>query len=197
LFTCCKDICNDHHLYGVAGYDLTSSYGTTNNKKNMTFSYFPPAELLIDKVAIKFSEKRESVRDKVSMEYKEDNQVIEVEESESEPKVIYQRRDIYGNVGLDKTFFFLGYDENDLLNEVEIHLCDKIKVNDFTFRFNDRLNDVVAGLGKYSEPIQRSEGEYFFKEIKISIMDNSQLGASDDNNLGYFYCADNVVHLEE
>jgi hypothetical protein len=82
-----------------------------------------------------------------------------------------------------------------LLSEIEVHNCDVLKVNDFVFDFNDELDYVASELAKYSSVTKKGDGEYFFKDIKISIMDKSKMG-DEGNTLGYFYCADDVTHLE-
>lgn len=115
--------------------------------------------------------------------------------SDSPTDLIYQRRDIYKNVNSTENIFFLSYDENDLLNEIEVHNCDKIKVNDFVFDFNDELDFIASGLNNYSLETRKGEGEYFFKDIKVTIMNKNQMGA-EGGTLGYFYCAEDVTHLE-
>ena len=159
----------------------------------MIIFYLPPKKIFIDGVIIEFNEERKSIRSKLGTDYTEDNQVIQIGNSATD--LTYQRRDIFKNLNSTENFFFLGYDENDLLSEVEVHYCDEIKVNDFVFGFNDELDFVASGLNNYSSTKKSGEGEYFFKEIKVSIMDKSQMGG-EGSTLGYFYCAEDVTHLE-
>jgi hypothetical protein len=155
----------------------------------MVLSYFPTSKISIDDVVLGFNESRKSIRKKLTGGYKEDNQIIEMGSS-----TIYQRRDIYQNYNSTASFFFLGYDEGDLLIEVEVHWCNEIKVFDATFSFNDNLESIALKLNGYSPISSQSEGEYFFEELKIVIMDAEKMGGEGDA-LGYFYCASDVSHL--
>jgi len=160
----------------------------------MILHYLLKNKILIDDVALEFSEGRESVRMKLAGNYKADNQVIQM--GSSEVKSIYQRRDIYQNSNSTENFFFLGYDKNDLLSEIEVHHCDKIKVLDTLFDFNDDLDSIASGLYRYSPISKHSEGEYFFKDLKIVIMDKTQMGGQG-STLGYFYCTSDATHIED
>lgn len=159
----------------------------------MIIFYLPPKKISIDGIVIEFNEKRDLIRRKLGANYTEDNQVMQLGDSPMD--AIYQRRDIFKNINSTENFFFLGYDKDDLLSEVEIHNCEKIIVNDFVFGFNDELDYVASELAKYSSVRKNGEGEYFFKDIKVSIMDKSQMG-EEGSTLGYFYCAEDVTHLE-
>lgn len=159
----------------------------------MIIHYLPSEAIIIDGVMIKFNESRESVRSKLLGTYKEENQTIQMGASTIE--VLHQRRDIYKNFNNTINFFFLGYDEHDFLNEIEVHQCDKITVLDISIYFNDDLNHIALQLETKSPISRKGEGEYFFKDLKISIMDKSQMGG-EGNSLGYFYCASDVSHLE-
>ena len=159
----------------------------------MTIIYLAAKKITFDGVIIEFKEEREVIRSKLGKGYTEDNQVIQIGESDTD--LIYQRRDIFKNLNLTDNFFFLGYDRNDLLNEVEVHDCDTIKVNDFAFGFDDELDYVASELAKYSSVRKNGDGEYFFKDIKVSIMDKNKMGGKG-STLGYFYCAEDVSHVE-
>ncbi|MBX2923989.1 MAG: hypothetical protein KF746_17450 [Chitinophagaceae bacterium] len=160
----------------------------------MIIFYNPLRKIFIDETALEFGEKRESIRRKLGKKHIVDDQILQIGDSDTD--VIYQRRDIYQNLNATKNYFFLGYNENDLLSEVEIHNCDKIKVNDFVFNFNDDLTFIASGLSKYSSVIKYGDGEYLLSDIKVSLLDKSQMGEYGDHHLGYFYCAEDVTHLE-
>lgn len=120
----------------------------------------------------------------------DNNQLIEMG-LDIEP--IYQRRDIYQNLNSTENLFFLGYDKEDLLTEIEVHQCSQIKILDIVFDFDFEL-DVIASLLSRIAPITaKSEGEYFFKSLKISLMDKRKIGGDDDSTLGYFYCASECI----
>lgn len=159
----------------------------------MNINYLPPKTILINGIVIEFNEARNLIRKKLGEKYLEDNQVIQLGESPED--IIYQRRDIYESLSSVEDYFFLGYNKNDLLSEVEVHCCEKIMVNDFSFDFNDELTSITAGLNEYSSEKRLAGNEYFFKEIKVVVMDKNQMGG-EGSTLGYFYCAEDVTHLE-
>lgn len=159
----------------------------------MILDYLPLNNILIDGVSINFHEHRELVRDKLGPNYIVDNQTIQMGDSAKD--LIYIRRDIYKIINNKDCFFILSFDEMELLNEIEVHHCNKIRVNNFEFSFNDELDYVVSGLSKFSSAKAFGEGEYFFKEIKVSIVNKRQMGGHE-NTLGYFYFAEYVSHLE-
>lgn len=159
----------------------------------MILEYFPTTKVAIDDVIIEFNESRQSVRNKLPG-YSESNQTVEMGEG-IEP--ICQRRDIYQNFNAKDNFFFLGYDQDDLLQEIEVHQCNQIKVLNVVFDFNLAIDVIASLLGKMAPVTAKSEGEYFFRDLKISLLDKRQMGGEDDSTLGYFYCAADVAHLEE
>ena len=159
----------------------------------MILDYLPLNNILIDGVSIKFHEHRKIVRDKLGSNCIEDNQTIQVGNSTED--LINVRRDIYKIINNKDCFFILNFDEMELLNEIEVHHCNKIRVNNFEFSFNDELDYIVSGLSKFSYAKALGEGECFFKEIKVSIVNKRQMGGNE-NTLGYFYFAEDVSHLE-
>jgi hypothetical protein len=162
--------------------------------KNGLTVNFQADKILINDVIIKFDEGRELVRQELNVECTEVNEVIKVGNSETD--WIYQRRDVYKNVNHSENFFFLNYDQSDLLLEIEIHNCNAIIVNDFSFDFETELDFIASGLSAYSAVTQKGDGEYFFSDIKVSVLDKNQMG-DDGTTLGYFYCAKDASHLEK
>jgi hypothetical protein len=160
----------------------------------MFLHYLPTKEFIIDNVPLQFGAHRELVRAKLGGGHKEQNQIIPLSES---VKPLVQRRDIYDNLNSKGDYFFLNYDENDLLNELEVHRCEKIQVFDFLFDFDDDLDLIALELSKYSPISKRGDGEYFFKDLCISIIDEMHMGGEDKSTISYFYCASDVSHLEE
>lgn len=159
----------------------------------MILVYFPTTKVAIDDAIIEFNESRQAVRHKLPG-YGESNQTLEMGEG-IEP--IRQRRDIYQDFNANDNFFVLGYDQDDLLQEIEVHQCSQIKILDVIFDFNSAI-DVIASLLSEIAPVTvKVEGEYFFRDLKISLLDKRQMGGEDDSTLGYFYCAADVAHLEE
>jgi hypothetical protein len=159
----------------------------------MVFEYVPTCQVIIDGIVLQFGESRELIRRRLGGTYSEDNLIIHLGGSETD--VIHQRRDIYVNLNLSENHFFLGYNNNDLLSEVELHFCDKIKVLHTQFGFEDDLNVIAPELSAYSPIVSQKEGEYFFKELQLVVSDKIQMGG-EGHTLGYFYCASDVKHLE-
>jgi hypothetical protein len=158
----------------------------------MILKYYPPNEIAIDDIDLKFYESRHTVRVKLAREFEEDNQIIKLGDDEIEP--FYMRRDIYKGISPTESFFFLDYDNNDQLTELEVHRCEKIEVLGFPFYFHDELDSIALILSKYSEISILSEGEIFFRDLKMVISDKRKMGG-EGNSLCYFYCATDVSHL--
>ncbi len=158
----------------------------------MILQYFPANRIIVDNIVLEFGERRDSVRAELAMDYEEDNQVIQLQDSDMEP--LYMRRDIYKGVSSAELFFFLNYDKNDLLSEVEVHRCERIEVLSISFSFDDELDSVALALSEYSEIRILSEGEIFFKDLKMVISDKRKMGG-EGNTIGYFYCASDVTHI--
>jgi len=166
----------------------------------MFLRYLPTKELIIDNVPLQFGDPRELVRRKLNRGYKEQNLVIPLPDGIPLPdfaKPIIQRRDIYNSLSSTRDNFFLNYDANDLLSDLEVHRCEKIQVFDFVFDFNDDLDFIAKELSKYSPMSKTGDGEYFFKDLHISMIDEMHMGGEEKNTISYFYCASDVSHLED
>ena len=157
----------------------------------MIFQYIPTRQIIIDGVVLEFLEQRDMVRKKLGVNYREDNQIIDLGDNASS---ISQRRDIYRNTNNSDNFFFLNYNQNDRLRDIEIHYCDKVKIFDIFFDFEENIDSIAAKLMRYSEYNERREGEYIFNDLKIVIMNKDQMGG-EGNSLGYVYCTSDVTHL--
>jgi hypothetical protein len=159
----------------------------------MILRYLPTTEIYINNVSLRFGDQRESVRTKLGGRHEESNKIIPLGEL-AEP--IVQRRDIYDSLNSSEEFFFLDYDKNDLLAELEVHRCEKIQIFDLIFDFASEIDWVAKELSKYSSIDKKGDGEYFLKELHISIIDERQMGGEDKSTISYFYCAADVSHLE-
>jgi len=160
----------------------------------MTFQYIPTKEFIVDHVRLQFGTHRDIVRVKLGLVYEEQNQFIQINELFAP---IIQRRDIYNRRNSTGDYFFLNYDKNDLLRDVEIHWCEKIQVYDFLFDFDCEIDFIAAELSKYSHINKKGDGEYFFKDIHISIIDEMHMGGEEKSTMSYFYCATDVSHLDD
>lgn len=156
----------------------------------MFFEYIPTGKIIIDGIVLEFGKRRSSIRTRLGGIYQEDNQVIQIGDGS-----ISQRRDIYADFNSKDNYFFLIYDEHDLLAEVEVHHCQSIKVLSAEFNFNNSLDEIAERLSIFSTIIRQSNGEIFAKDLKVVLMSKAQMGG-DGDALGYFYCASGVSHLD-
>jgi hypothetical protein len=156
----------------------------------MTLQYFPEGEIIINNVSVRFGDLRSIVRDKLLRAYEVNDGTFKIGEQE-----LTQRRDIYNANQNDNSFFFLGYDGKDCLSEIEVHKCEKISVQSVSFDFDTPLELVVSALQKISPLTSNASGACFFEMLKISLLSEKEMGGEGDN-LGYFYCAEDVSHLK-
>ncbi|KAA2242768.1 hypothetical protein F0L74_09580 [Chitinophaga agrisoli] len=160
----------------------------------MIFRYLSTKEFVLDNIQLQFGASRESVRAQLGRTYEEQNRVIPL--GGTEPPIIV-RNDIYDDSESTGDFFSLNYDKDDLLMELEIHHCDGIQIFEFSFDFNDEMETIATGLSKYAPITRNEDGEWFFKDLHISMTDEMHMGGEESSTMGYFYYALNVSHLEE
>ncbi|HVY76237.1 MAG TPA: hypothetical protein VG890_15515 [Puia sp.] len=146
---------------------------------------------MFDSIVLEFNERRHSVRGRLALSYEEDNEIISLGKGNES---IIMRRDVYRGLNSTQFFFFLDYDKDDMLSEIEIHRCEGIEVLSVSFTFDDELDSVALELSKYSEISILSQGEIFFKDLKMVISDKRKMGG-EGSTIGYFYCASDVSHI--
>ena len=94
-------------------------------------------------------------------------------------------------------FFFLNYDKQDKLRDVEIHYGLEININGTTISFSMDINKVIELLQNISvDKTQFSEGEYLFEKLKLTIANGKAMGG-EGNELSYFYCSNDITHLTD
>ena len=158
----------------------------------MTLQYVPRKEIILDTVRLPFGMSRDIVRVMLGNDHKEQNEELELPDGE----LIIQRRDIYNRMETGGPFFFLNYNSNDLLTELEMHQCKKIRVYDIEFGFSDDVELIAEELSAHTPVTEQSGGTYNFKEAGISIISELAMGGDDSNNLSYFYCTSDTGHWE-
>ena len=110
---------------------------------------------------------------------------------------ITQRRDIYKNYKGFDNFFFLNFDKNNRLTEVELHHGFNINIKGVSINFSMGIEKVIELLDSVSrEKEQLSEGEYFYKTLRLTIASSNAMGG-DGGELSYFYCGEDVTHLTD
>lgn len=158
----------------------------------MIFQYTVPGKFLIDNIPLQFGLSRDLVRAKLGAGHIAQNEEISLEEDA--PSII-QRRDVYDRLDSTGVHFLLGYNSDDQLTEVEIRRCKKIKVLGVEFNFRDETDLIAEELSGRSPLVRKSDGEYFFPELQVLLIDEKHMGGWDSNMLECFYYAADVSHL--
>ncbi|NML21405.1 hypothetical protein HHL16_11000 [Pseudoflavitalea sp. G-6-1-2] len=159
----------------------------------MILQYNPKREVILDTVRLPFGISREIARVLLGNTHKEENEEFHFPDEEP----INQRRDVYNRMDASGEYFFLLYDRNDLLKEVEMHHCKKIRVFDIEFGFTDDVDLIAEELSAHVAITEQEEGSYSFKDLGISIISEKQMGGEESNNLAYFYCTSDTGHWEK
>ncbi|MEO6731292.1 MAG: hypothetical protein ABIN01_08740 [Ferruginibacter sp.] len=140
---------------------------------------------------------RQQARTILNEEFKIADNVVDLSQYNNgdTSKNIIQRRDIYENYQGQDNFFFLNFDINDKLTEIELHRGFKIKIEGVEINFSMDVEKAAELLSNISgDKKQLSDGEYFFKKLKLTIASSEAMGG-DGKELSYFYCSKDVTHL--
>ncbi|WP_343533944.1 hypothetical protein [Pedobacter sp.] len=164
----------------------------------MTIDYSPKSGFSIDKISIKWSESREVVREKLNQKHKEDDKIIELAQFFDGDKSydINQLRDIYESSNLSKSYFFLNYDKNGGLSELEIHGGAKIMLHGIILEFEMPIEIVLDKLSVFNEAYEANAGNYLFPNLNISISTDEAMGG-EGKRLSYFYAAKDIQDLKD
>ena len=161
--------------------------------------YIPGKGVIVDEQIIAWNTDRGAVRALFQWQHTENDSIIELAHffDGDETQNIEQKRDLYSNYGGTKNSFFLSYDTNNRLKEIEIHEGVSIKIDDTTIVFDTNILDNVNSLKISHNACHEIEiGNFFFPALKMTIASHESMGG-DGLGLGYFYCADDVSHLLE
>ncbi|MCW3108005.1 MAG: hypothetical protein JWQ09_2511, partial [Segetibacter sp.] len=90
-----------------------------------------------------------------------------------------------------------GVHNDNLLKEIEIHSGIRISIGHIKLIFDTDFQEVVLLLKSISKDNRQiSEGEHFFKDLKLTIANSESMGG-DGEVLAYFYCSQNIDHLND
>ena len=159
-------------------------------------TYFPDVGILLDKIKLDWGITRQKSRQLIDHDFKEDDRTFDFNsKGETDPnKIVHQKRDIYTNLYKGDNLFFLNYDRDNLLCELEVHHGFDILTNNIEFTFNDTLDKIARLLNAISKNIiQNEDGELLLPDLKMSIS-NSEFMGGEGNTVSYFYCAANIEH---
>jgi len=140
---------------------------------------------------------RQEVRKLLKDKFKSADDVIDLSQYNNGDtcKNIIQRRDIYENYGGQDNFFFLNFDTNDKLTEIELHHGFIIKIEGVDIDFSmdvEKVSELLTSIS--NDKKQLSDGEYLFEKLKLTIASSDAMGG-DGNELASFYCSKDVSHL--
>jgi hypothetical protein len=157
---------------------------------HLTITYIPNVGMTINKAEINWGTQREIIRKLLNNNHK-------AQDSINDDANISQKRDVYKNYNGSDNFFFLNYNKNNKLIELEVHDGVEIIVGSALLSFEKELSAIVEDLQTISPLVTKiGDCEYFFKDLKLTISDLEAMGG-DGSVLGYFYCSVNTDHLIE
>ncbi len=162
-------------------------------------TYEPDKSVSFGDTMLLWGANREQVRTLLNDKFDIDDNVADLSQYNNgdTSQNIIQRRDIYKNYKRQDSFFFLNFDTNDQLTEVELHYGLDIKIKDVSIDFSMDIENAAKLLDSISnQKEQLSEGEYFYKNLKLTIASSGAMGG-DGSELSYFYCSKDVSHLIE
>ena len=155
--------------------------------------YTPDVGIKLNSSTINWLQHRGNIRKLIDLPFEEEDKVIDLGDNRS----IQVKRDIYENVNSGDNYFFLNYNSENLLTEIEVQWGVNITVNDIDIDFKKNIRESVNGLCKLSHTYKEIEpGNYLFPDLKLTIADQNSLGG-DGHNLGYFYASTDISHLNE
>lgn len=140
---------------------------------------------------------RQQVRKLLNDDFKVADNIVDLSQYNNgdTSKNVIQRRDIYENYQGENNFFFLNFDPDDRLTEVELHHGFNINIEGVGIDFSMDMEKAVELLTSISgDKMQLSDGEYFFKKLRLTIASSEAMGG-EGKKLSYFYCSKDVSHL--
>lgn len=165
----------------------------------MKLTILPDKGFELNSDIFNWREERESVRLKLKNLHKEDDRVIEMSHffNGDTSHDIDQKRDIYQDINGTKNYFFLSYDKDNFLSELEVHWGIKVSIDNIELEFEKDINIYLNQLTSKGYDFKEIEqGNYLFEKLKITIADAESTGG-DGNGLSYLYSGQDIEHLIE
>ena len=167
--------------------------------QKMNLEYLPNQGFIINSIKIEWNLERDSVRKHLENKHKSDDRIIDLAQffDGDKSKNIDQKRDIYKNVYSENDSFFLSYDQNNLLMELEVHSGFDIMMDGVKLEFGNEILDFIKKFeNKGFEWTEMESGNYLLPKLKANIANSESLGG-DGKGFGYFYGALDISHLTE
>lgn len=166
---------------------------------SITLTYEPGKGVSFGNILLLWDTERQKVRTLLKGQFEIGDSVLDVSEyfdGDSSQNII-MRRDIYKHFQGQDNYFFLDYDKNDRLTDVELHYGLNINIKGVSLDFSMDIGQVAQLLDSISDDKEQLvEGEYFYKNLKLTIASSKAMGG-EGGELGYFYCSKDVTHLIE
>ena len=165
----------------------------------ITLTYQPDKSISFGELLLPWGVDRQKIRILLNGNYEINDSVIELNQynnGETSQNIV-QRRDIYKNYLSQDNFFFLNFDENDKLQDIEIHHGLVINIGTIIVSFEmdiEKVADLINGISSSKRKI--SEGEYLFEDLKLAIASSEAMGG-EGNELSYFYCSGQYVKCSD
>ncbi|WP_299149831.1 hypothetical protein [uncultured Dokdonia sp.] len=165
----------------------------------MKIEILPNKGFKLNSDIIHWNDDRKSVRHNLKNQHKEDDNVIELSQffDGDTSHNIDQKRDVYKDINGTENFFFLNYDKDNLLSELELHYGIKVMIYNIKLEFEKDINICLKQLSskgyEFKEIEQRN---YLFEKLKITIADSTSIGG-DGTELSYLYSGRTIEHLIE
>ena len=163
----------------------------------MKIEYFPQLGFQIGSHSLKWLEARADIRQLLNDQHQCDDHTIDLSmayDGDTSHNVNV-KRDIYENWGDEQFSFFLNYDAEDRLKEIEFHVWGNIVTNKIQFQKGQDIRLVFNHLKELDpEARELEEGMFFSNKLAILVASDNALGG-DGNGLGYFYAGLDVTHL--
>lgn len=162
----------------------------------MRLEYIPRVGFVFEGKEVRWRSSRSVVRGNLGGIFEEEDRMVDLSEyfEDDENHTIEQRRDLYHDEE-DSYCFYLNYDEEDLLTELEVHSGLAILVNGHEMEFDSDIYRILESMNDSgNRGIELEEGNYLFQDLKMTIASSAATGG-DGNGLAYFYGAENVEHL--
>ncbi|MFL1896689.1 hypothetical protein ACJRPK_13360 [Aquimarina sp. 2-A2] len=165
----------------------------------MKIEILPHEGFKLNSDIFRWNDDRKSVRQKLKNQHKEDDKVIEMSEffDGDTSHDIDQKRDVYQDISGTKNYFFLSYDKDNTLSELEVHWGLKVWIDNIELVFEKDINIYLNQLNSKGYDFKEIEqGNYLFEKLKITISDSESSGG-DGNGLSYLYSGQSIEHLIE
>ncbi|UTW63729.1 hypothetical protein KFE98_06180 [bacterium SCSIO 12741] len=147
---------------------------------SLILSYTPNQGFTLNRNEFQWGEDRTHVHQKLGSPSEKDN-----------------LRDIYEDYNGSENYFFLTYNPEGQLKELEVHEGLSVQTNGFELEFGNDLPEIIKHLSRLGfRPQEMEPGHYLFAELKMVLSTDESMGG-EGNGLSYFYAAQTITHLIE